>query len=196
MRRKPVYTADVLRLLPIPMFTTADAAKLVPDDNMFLYRAAKKGYVKRIANRVYWNVLFSPAPPTVEQVTCFVRQPSYISCEWALHYHGVLLQSPMVCTAITLHSGIGKRSTLRFGDYCIEYSRMAERLYLFSEIVSLDGVLMATAEKALLDTIYLRRRIPFHDELEVEGLGKEKLKKLSALYPKSVQRNIVSLSER
>jgi len=99
---------DVLRKMPSPLFTSADAAKLVPNDNVFLFRASRKGYVKKIANKVYWNVLFSEKPPSVEQVACFARQPSYVSCEWALNYHGVLLQSPTVCTAITLHPGIGK----------------------------------------------------------------------------------------
>ena len=145
MTKKHMNTMETLRELPVPLFTSADVAKFVPDDNMFLYRASKKGYVKKIANRVYWNVLFSEKQPSVEQVACFLRQPSYISCEWALNYHGIILQVPQVCTVVTLHPTFGKRNSVRYGGYVIEYSRIAEKLYVPEEIVMLEGILMATA---------------------------------------------------
>jgi hypothetical protein len=192
MRRDPAATVDVLRQLPSPLFTSADAAKLVLHENVFLFRASRKGYVKKIVNRVYWNALFSEKPPSVEQVACFARQPSYISCEWALNYRGTLLQVPTVCTAITLHPGTGKRNRINYGGVTIEYSRITEKLYLRDEIESLDGVLMATAEKALLDADYLRGRIPFADELETDTLDRERLNKVVRLYPGRVKRAIRS----
>ncbi len=193
MKRSSSATVDVLKQLPSPLFTSADAAKLVSHENVFLFRASRKGYVKKIATRVYWNVLFSEEPPSVELVACFARQPSYISCEWALNYRGILLQVPTVCTAITLHPGIGRRNRIVYGGVTIEYSRISESLYLPDEIESLDGVLMATAEKALLDATYLRGRIPFADELETETLDRERLDKLTSFYPNRVQRAVGSL---
>jgi hypothetical protein len=181
---------DVLRELPVPLFRTADAVKLASDDNMFLYRASRSGYLKRICNGVYWNLLFHPEPPKVEQVACFARQPSYITCEWALNYHGLLLQVPQVCTAITLHPGTGKRNRIRHEGYVIEYSRLKETLYLPEEILVLDDFLMARAEKALLDAAYLRHEIPFADELE-----KDRLTRLTPKYPASVQRVIRNFIE-
>ena len=169
---------EVLRQLPSPLFTSADLAKFIANDNVFLHRASRKGYVKKIANRIYWNVLFSTNPPTLEQVACFARRPSYVSCEWALNHHGILLQAPTVCTAITLHSGIGTRNRIFYQDYVIEYSRIAEKLYLPEEILKLDNVLMATPEKALLDFLYLargkgiRRR---YSEFNLKGLNLKKL---------------------
>ena len=176
------------------MFRAADAAKLVPDDNVFLFRASKKGYVRKITNKVYWNVLFSKEPPTAEKVACFARQPSYVSCEWALNHHGVLLQAPYVCTAITLHPGIGHRNRIEFGGYTIEYSRIAERLYLPQEILNLDGVLMATPEKALLDAVHLRHKIPFADGLEIDNLNGQKLTNLATLFPKTVQKRVAQFA--
>jgi predicted transcriptional regulator of viral defense system len=190
MREKPSAAVDVLRQLPSPLFTSADVAKLVAHDNVFLYRASRKGYVRRIANRIYWNVLFSEKSPTVEQVACFARQPSYVSCEWALNYHGILLQAPTACAAITLHPGIGRRNRIKYGDYIIEYSRVAEKLYLPDEILALDSVLMATPEKALLDSVYLRGRVPFADELETEILDRAKLGRVAAFYPGRVKRAV------
>lgn len=188
MRERSLSTVDVLRQLPSPLFTTADAAKLVPHDNIFLFRASRKGYVKKITNKVYWNVLFSDRPPSVEQVACFARRPSYISCEWALNFHGILLQAPVVCTAITLHPGIGKRNRIDYGAYVIEYSRIAERLYLPEEILTLENMLMATPEKAFLDAVYLRGLVPFADELETDILDMKKLAELTALYPVRVRK--------
>lgn len=182
--------ADVLRELPVPLFRTADAVKLASDDNMFLYRASRSGYLKRICNGVYWNLLFHPEPPKVEQVACFARQPSYITCEWALNYHGLLLQVPQVCTAITLHPGTGKRNRVRYEGFVIEYSRLKETLYLPEEILVQDGILMATAEKALLDAAYLRHKIPFADEMEKDLLDAGRLNRLTLKFPVSVQRMI------
>ncbi len=190
MKEMSSSMVEILRQLPSPLFTSADVAKLAPNDNVFLFRASRKGYVEKIANRVYWNVLFSKNPPNVEQVACFARQPSYISCEWALNYHGVLLQAPTVCTAITLHPGIGKRNRIRFGGYVIEYSRIAEKLYLPGEILRLENVLMATPEKALLDATYLRKQIPFVDELETDTLDRERLAIIAAVYPQRVKRAV------
>ncbi|MEW5909536.1 MAG: hypothetical protein AB1659_07040 [Thermodesulfobacteriota bacterium] len=100
--------------------------KLIAHDNVFLNRASRKGYVKKITNSIYWNVLFNQKPPSVEEVACFARRPSYISCEWALNSHGILIQIPTVCTAITLHPGIGKRNRIRYHGFVIEYSKIAE----------------------------------------------------------------------
>lgn len=193
MRQTTLSMTSILRQLPSPLFTTADAAKFVTDENVFLFRAGRKGYVKRIANRVYWNALFSPQPPAVEMVACFARRPSYVSGEWALNYHGVLLQVPTVCTAVTLHRTTGRRNRIFFSGCVIEYSRISERLYLPDQVLSLDGFLMATPEKALLDTIYLRRRVPFGDELEQERLDRERIKTLAALFPAYVIKHLDSL---
>lgn len=190
---KSLSMADVLRSLPTPLFTSIDAAKLVSDDNMFLFRASKKGYVRKIANRVYWNVLFHADPPKTEQVACFVRQPSYVSCEWALNYHGILLQVPFACTTVTLHPGTGRRNRIVYGEYIIEYSSIAEHLYIPGEIINTGDALLATAEKALLDAAYLRHRIPFADELERESLDRGKLLRLALLYPKTVQARIKNI---
>ncbi|PIP35781.1 MAG: hypothetical protein COX20_09245 [Desulfobacterales bacterium CG23_combo_of_CG06-09_8_20_14_all_52_9] len=190
MRQNPFPAIDILRRLPAPLFTSSDAAKLIANENTFLYRASKKGHVKKIANRIYWNVLFSADPPTVEAVACFARKPSYVSCEWALNYHGILLQTPRVCTAVTLHPGIGKRNRIHYEGFVIEYSGIAEKLYLPEEILNLEYFLMATPEKALLDTVYLRKHLPFADELETGMLDKTRLVKAAARYPERVRKAI------
>jgi predicted transcriptional regulator of viral defense system len=186
--KSPVHLSavEILRRLPTPLFTAADAAKFVSHENVFLYRAVRKGYIQKLANRIYWNVLFSPRPPAVESVACFARQPSYISGEWALNYHGVLLQVPTVCTAITLAANAGRRGRISYGGFVIEYSHIREALFLAAEILNLDGILMATPEKALLDTVYLRHRGPDRNDLELDGVNRERIRDLAAIYPRTV----------
>ncbi len=47
---------------------------------------------------------------------------------------------------------------------------------------------MSLPEKALLDAIYLRKTIPFHDELELDLLNLERLKEMSAAYPSTTRK--------
>ena len=191
MKNKTSAAVDVLRRLPSPLFTSADAAKLIPHENVFLFRASKKGYVKRIANRVYWNALFSRTPPTVEEVACFARQPSYISCEWALNYHGIIIQSPTVCTVLTLSTAVGEARRLVWQGVGIEFSRIADRL--FTGYTMQDGFTIATPEKALLDTIYLRNGLPVRDELELDVLDPLLVRKMADDFPKRVRDEVRKL---
>lgn len=55
------------------------------------------------------------------------------------------------------------------------YARLKESLYLPDEILVYDGILMATAEKALLDAVYLRQQTPFADEIEKDSLDWDRL---------------------
>lgn len=177
---------NILKQLP-QLFRYADVAKFTGNANVFLTRALSKGFVERVARGVYIN-RFREAKPGIEEVACFLRTPSYISCEWALNHHGILLQSPMVCTVLTLDNSVGASRNIRFGGVTIEFSRIAPRL--FNGFETKDGFNIALPEKALLDTIYLRRRVPFADELELEGIQRERLMKLADVFPVIVRKRL------
>ena len=181
-------TVEVFRFLPA-LFRYPDVAKMVSNPNVFLTRALKAGYVSRISRGIYYNT-FKEAPK-VEEVACFLRTPSYVSCEWALNYHHVVLQVPTVCTAVTLSSLVGERNKAYYRGIVIEYSKISEKLFFGYETI--ERFNMATPEKALLDALYLRGRIPFAGELELDHLDMTKLKELSKLYPKSVQKRVEDL---
>lgn len=182
-------TVDVLRLLPA-LFRYNDAAKFVKNPNVFLTRALKSGYVSRIVRGVYYNT-FRDAP-SVEEVACYLRTPSYISCEWALNYHNVLLQVPTVCTVITLSTSVGSRSKVSYRNVVIEYSKISEKLFFGFEPVK--GFNIAAPEKAVLDMLHLRGHIMVADELELDQLDRERLKDFSSLYPASVQKKADALN--
>ena len=81
----------------LQLFRYADVEKYTGNANVFLTRALKNGLVERIARGVYINA-FLKNQPEIEDVACFLRTPSYISCEWALNRNGILLQHSTTAT--------------------------------------------------------------------------------------------------
>lgn len=192
-KRKKVDTREVLAALP-NIISIADVAKFVSAPSIFLYRAAKRGLVERVTNKVYVNKTAVNEPP-IETIGCFLRRPSYVSCEWALNYRGVLLQVPHTCTIITLDSMVGKRNSVTFRNTIFEYSRIADRLFFGFETLP-DGFSVALPEKALLDALYLRKYIPFEDELELAPFDKERLTDFSTKFPGTLRKRLESFLSR
>jgi predicted transcriptional regulator of viral defense system len=82
-------------------------------------------------------------------------RPSYLSCEWALSFHGLIPESVPVFTSVTsrppqrFHNDIGEFS----------YRNVKRELFFGYQPVQLSGrsVLVATPEKAILDYFHLSR---------------------------------------
>jgi len=182
-------SVSILRQLP-HLFRYADVGKFTGNANVFLTRAQAKGLVQRITRGSYLNLLREPMPG-IEEVACFLRTPSYISCEWALNRHGILLQSPVVCTVLTLDTAVGASRNIRFGGVTIEFSRIASRL--FNGFETKEGFNLAVPEKALLDTVYLRKRIPFKDELELESIDQTRLMSMAEAFPVVIRKRLADL---
>jgi hypothetical protein len=180
---------SILKQLP-NLFRYADVGKFTGNANVFLTRAQTKGFVQRVTRGVYINLLREPLP-AIEEIACFLRTPSYISCEWALNRHGILLQSPVACTVLTLDTAVGASRNIRFGGVTIEFSRIASRL--FNGFETKDGFNLALPEKALLDTIYFRKRIPFEDELEFENIDHTRLMSLAEAFPAAIRKRLAGL---
>lgn len=180
-------TLKRLKFLP-RLFRKQDAEKVAPHAGVFLSRAVKKGLIHRINRGNYINS-FLYGFPGVEEVACFLKPPAYISCEWALNYHGISLQSPMVCTVVTLSTSVGKKRNIQYQGATIEFSRISPAL--FSGFNYVDRFYMASPEKAILDTIYYRGTIPAPDELEMDRVDFRVLSKMAAKYPPSVSRSLL-----
>jgi len=180
----------ILKQLPL-LFRYADVEKFTGNANVFLTRALARGLVERIARGVYMNSL-RDGRPSVEEVACFLRTPSYVSCEWALNRHGVLLQAPLVCTVLTLDTAVGARRNIMFGGVTIEFSHIAARLFCGFE--TREGYNLAVPEKALLDTIHLRKAIPFQDELEMDILNMERLRQFAKEYAAPTRQMVAKLT--
>lgn len=176
-------TLRTLQQLP-QLFRYADLQKFTANANVFLTRALKQGLIERLARGVYINAAIK-GMPQIEEAACFIRTPCYISCEWALNYHGITMQAPAVCTVITLSTAVGESRRMEYQGVTIEFSRIADRL--FTGFTMQEGFSIASPEKALLDTIYFRKGLPVQDELELEGLDSGVLRTLAESYPKRVR---------
>jgi predicted transcriptional regulator of viral defense system len=182
-------TLQVLQQLP-QLFRFADVQKFTGNANVFLTRALKRSLIERLSRGVYINSGIK-GMPQIEEAACFIRSPCYISCEWALNYHGITIQAPTICTVLTLSTAVGESRRLVWKGIGIEFSRIADRL--FTGFTLHDGFFMATQEKAILDTIYLRKGLPVRDELELDGIDKEQLRKMAESYPTRVRNAVVGL---
>jgi hypothetical protein len=182
-------TVDILQTLP-SLFHSADLLKFTGNANVFLTRALQRGFITRLTRGVYINSRMK-AEPSLEEAACFVRTPSYISAEWALHLHGVIIQVPVVCTVVTLSTAVGVTRNLNWRGITIEYSHIADQLYNGFE--AREGYNLATPEKALLDYIYYRNSVPFADELELEELDLQRLQAMARPFPLRVQEMVAKL---
>lgn len=180
---------EIMKNLP-PLFRKVDVEKWTESASVFLNRAIRKEWINRIQRGYYVNS-YLKGWPEVEETGCYLRTPAYVSGEWALHAHGVLLQVPQVCMIITLQGSVGRSRTVYYQGITLDFSRIAPALFFgFERRGNYD---LATPEKALLDLLYLRGKIPLSDELELSEIDFEKLLRFSKKFPRTVQKKIHAL---
>jgi predicted transcriptional regulator of viral defense system len=179
-------TLKRLKLLPV-LFRKIDVEKLTPHSAVFLSRTMQKGLVHRLNRGNYVNS-FLCGFPRVEEVACFLRPPAYVTCEWALNYHGISLQSPYRCTAATLSGAVGKSRSIEYQGVVIEFSMISPSL--FFGFTRVDQYYIATPEKAILDTLYFRKSLPAADELELDAIDPDRLRDMAAKYPSTVKKRL------
>ncbi len=101
---------------------------------------------------------------------------AYISLEWALHYHDLIDQEVLVVTLAWL----GKPKTILGKRYTFEFHRIRRSLYF-----GFDDRMIAEPEKALLDILYVRNRVP--NELNLDLIDVGKFVDYSRRYPKRIR---------
>lgn len=169
------------------LFRKVDVEKISPYAAVFLSRAMQKGLISRLNRGSYVNS-FLHGFPRVEEVACFLRPPAYVTCEWALNYHGIILQSPFVCTTATLSTAVGKNRSVDYQGIVIEFSRISPALFFgFTRVAD---YFIATPEKALLDTLYFRKSLPVADELELDVIDPDRLQEMAEKYPSTVKQRL------
>lgn len=111
-----------------------------------LSRLTKNNTIKRVCRGFYANPL---NPPTVEEISAQIYQPSYISLESALASYGVLSQIPRVLTCVTTQLP----RVFKTGFGVIEY-RQVKGAY-FTGFIKKNNYHFAEKEKAVADYLYL-----------------------------------------
>ena len=135
-------------------------------------RLTKQEILERVANGVFC-LKDNPASDFV--IANNLYHPSYISLESALNYYGIVIQSPRTIFSITTR----RNKIQKYEDKEFIYFRTKQN-YFFDYIKEKD-FLIATPEKALIDTIFftaLGRAKTDLSELVLDIVNKKKLHKI------------------
>ena len=158
-RLKFVTEAEFARLFKIENQNTLNKTLQRLNKNGILIRVIKGKYV--LASADYGDF----------ELANFLVQPSYVSFESALSFYGVLPQFTYTLTSATI-----KRAKKIFFAKEFEYNHLDRDL--FWGFIKNKNFLIATPEKAFLDTLYLSlkglRKIDL-DELDISMLDKKVL---------------------
>jgi predicted transcriptional regulator of viral defense system len=132
-----------------------------------VHRYAKRGLLVKLRKGLYG---VADRPPAELVVANRLYGPSYLSFEWALSYHHLIPETVYTITSATprptrVFAALGKT---------FEYHRVKSSAFTGYEPVTIgpDTVLLATPEKALVDTLYfvdLKRR-SLNDRLNLRVL--------------------------
>ncbi len=112
-----------------------------------LSRLVRSGLVSHPVRGWYLNPF---RPPSNEELAMVLRNPSYLSMEYALSRHGVLSQSVFAYTLITTKLPY----TFHTDGDVFEYHQVKRSL--FRGYVREETVLVAEPEKAIADLLYIR----------------------------------------
>lgn len=147
-------TTEIINVLSeknISVFSATDFARLFKidrSDTVYkkLDRLAKMKIITRVIKGKY---IFALNPPDDFVLANFLYQPSYISLESALSFHGIITGFPHAVTSVTprktnAYSTLGKK---------YEYAHLASKWFWGYE--KKEIFLMASPEKAVLDYLYL-----------------------------------------
>jgi len=163
----------LIKTIPKASLTFHDIASVAPMDantlRVSLHRLVKRGDLIALKKGLYH---LKESEIDLERLAAEICYPAYFSCEWALAHHGVLHQMPYRLELMT-----SKRSRrILIGSREIAVHHLKKDLFWGYEIV--DGIWMATPEKAILDILYLQRlgqkTLPV-DEIRWKNINRKKL---------------------
>lgn len=152
-----------------------------------VHRAAKRGLLVKLRRGLY---AAADSPPPEPVIANQLYAPSYLSFDWALSYHHLIPETVYVLTSATSR----QTRTLTALGQTFEYHRLKPSVFSGYEPVKMgsDTVLIATPEKAFVDTLYFvalkRRALP--DRLNLRGLQWRRVEAYARLFarPSLLQR--------
>ncbi len=161
------YLTIQQQFAPQGLFSTQEVLKLYPTfDTRRLVEWQQKNYIQRVANRWY---LFRNTPLDEHLLWWTANrlyQPSYLSLETALSYHGLIPEGVYALTSV----GSRKTQTLNTSIGSFSYRHLKPRLFFGYQVLRQTSpalnrpVLMAYPEKALLDYCYLNTHLNALDD--------------------------------
>ncbi|MFA5431300.1 MAG: type IV toxin-antitoxin system AbiEi family antitoxin domain-containing protein [Candidatus Paceibacterota bacterium] len=151
-----------------------------------------KGYIERIKRGFY--VFFNRRNEIdAKEISFHLCNPSYISMELALSYHGVIPEIVYSLTCLTTKNNI--KFSNSFGNFI--YRNIKPSLFFGYKVIETKNskYLLAEPEKALLDYLYLNHiKEDGFDEMRVnkEAINKEKLLLYAKEFNSKIINNLIS----
>ena len=175
IRRHGLRLFSPLELQRILAVSTVSARFLV-------HRYAKRGVFLKLRKGLY---CLADQPPSELTLANRLYEPSYLSFEFALSYHHVIPEAVYVVTSATPRP---TRALTALGK-TFEYHRLKKPAFTGYEPVKVgaETVLMATPEKALVDTLYYvdLKKKEFNDRLDVRTLNWKRMESYAKLFRRS-----------
>ncbi len=178
------------------LFTTTDIEQLLEIN-------VKRTLEDRIRRLIEENILtqlekgkylLSNSDASDFEIAQFLYNPSYISFETALNYHGILGQFPFEITSVTTKSTEKKEVLEKF----FSYSKLNTKL--FAGYYKENGALIAYPEKALFDQFYMiskgLKTEQYLDEMDYSIIEKKKLEKYPELLSDSLSGKVSELIDK
>lgn len=159
------YIDFVEKFKDFPVINIADVKTMFSDfDHRRIYEWQKAGYIKKIVRNFY---AFTNKTINSEEI-CFIgnklREPSYISMEYALNHYSLIPEAVFLFTSITTK----KTALFKTAIGNFNYQSVKKSLF-FGYILKGQGKLkykIAEPEKAILDFLYLRSDIKNENDIE------------------------------
>jgi len=144
-----------------------------------VHRYAKRGVFLKLRNGLY---CLADQPPLELAVANRLYEPSYISFELALSHYSLIPEAAYVITSATTRP---TRVVTSLGK-TFEYHRLKKSVFTGYEPVKIgtETVLMATPEKAMVDTLYFvdLRKKELNDRLDPRTLRWKRAEFYARLY--------------
>lgn len=168
MRNKITFNEFISIFKNTIIITNSDIKKVFPSisaDSTHLWN--KKKYLVRIGKGIYFNNYFFKNKLN-EQLLFLIANnaysPSYVSLESALNYYGLIPEAVTNVTSITTK----KTNTLNYDIGEFIYKSIKPSLMFGYDLIKKDNFYykIATAEKAIVDLLYLNSNLKTFDDFE------------------------------
>jgi predicted transcriptional regulator of viral defense system len=175
---KKIVALQILQKSKRNLFSLSDIKKLlrIESDNtayIQVNRLVKGGLLVRLSKG---NYCLKGTIPMDFEVANFMYRPSYISLETALSHYGILIQVPHTIISVT------PNRAKKIETFSKKFSYHHINQKYFMDFIKIQNFLIATPEKALIDTIFFAsygRTNVYPDEWVLRNVNKKKLKKLA-----------------
>lgn len=153
-----------------------------------VHRYAKRGVFFKLRKGLY---CLADQPPSEFAVANRLYEPSYLSFEFALSYHHLIPEAAYVITSATSRP---TRALMAMGK-TFEYHRLKKSVFTGYEPVKVgtETILIATPEKALLDTLYFvdLKKKTLNDRLDLRTLNWKRIEFYVRLFERPSLRKLL-----